>query len=399
MFKKTSLFFLSAAIPMFAACNKLEVNPNPNNPPVQTLPQRAFTVKVFVEEQGIIKDSTYVFEGEVKSSCLDGKVAFTSVTGRHAGVSARTFNVDPDIVELVLTPWNSIRFETTAPVNASSSTDVADIVMDGGMQNYTVKANIDNVNPRQLKAFESSEFFYPEERRDKPGAIVEGTTDIRFWNGADEGSNGIVIRVRTANHIAVEGFELEIDGKRAFLVEGTKETNMGNLSKDAVIAYLPCVAKDREEFYVNGKHDYKTEEVYYTDKFSTIAFIGTVPRNATPDNRIIQIIDPISFIHPTFDDDYSLQYPWSSVNCPDFRWMPFREEVTNCFNYSTVIRLYPADVRYRKSKIWNPFIRELKENFRMDNYFLDYSVTPNPDNEKEVKYYWGEIYNQEYKPN
>ena len=388
--------FVLAAL--FSSCGeKKNLTPNPNNPPVQILPEKAFTIKVFVEEQGIDKDSLYTYAGEVKSDCPDGKVSFTSVTGS----AAKTFAVEPDIVELVLTPWNSIRFETTAPVNASSSTDVADIVKDGDLQNYRLKARIDTDNPRDLKTFDVVDAT--KERDGKVKAIAEGYTDIRFWNGAGTGAgNSITIRVRTANHIDVEGFELAIDGKRVFLVEGTKETTYSDLKEDAVLCRLPNIAKPSEEYYERGKTDYKTEEIFHIEKFSTIEFIGTIPRNATPDNRLTQKIDVLSFrnygIGPK--EDWSDAYYWSSDNYSEFRWMPYRKETQSDFGQpfppslggKRAYKLYPADVRYRKSMIWNYFSKERSERYNENDFYFDYSVAPDPDNVKDVKYYWGKLF-------
>ena len=385
---------------LLASCgNKENLSPNPNNPPSQILPEQAFTVKVFVEEQGVEKDSLYIYTGEVKSDCPDGKVAFTSVTGVHAGTPARTFTVEPDVVELVLTPWNSIRFETTAQVNASSSTDIADIVKDGDLQNYRLKAKIDTDNPRELSTFD---VVMPTQRSDKVKAIKEGTTDIRFWNGPEDGGKSITIRVRTANHIAVEGFELAIDGKRVFLVEGTKETTYGDLKEDAVLCRLPNIAKPMEEYFDNKKDSYETEEVFYTNRFSTIEFIGTIPRNATPDNRLTQIIDALSFrnfcIGPK--EDWNDAYYWSSDNYSEFRWMPYRKETQSDFGQpfppslggKRAYKLYPADVRYRKSMIWNYFIKEHSDRINSEDYYFDYSITPDLNNVKDVKYYWGKLF-------
>ena len=379
---------------LLASCgNKENLSPNPNNPPAQILPEQAFTVKVFVEEQGVEKDSLYIYTGEVKSDCPDGKVAFTSVTGVHAGTPARTFTVEPDVVELVLTPWNSIRFETTARVNASSSTDIADIVKDGDLQDYRLKAKIDTDNTRELSTFD---VVMPTQRNDKVKAIKEGTTDIRFWNGPENGGKSITIRVRTANHIAVEGFELAIDGKRVFLVEGTKETTYSDLKEDAVLCRLPNIAKPSEEYYERGKTDYKTEEIFHVEKFSTIEFIGTIPRNATPDNRLTQIKDALSFRNYCVKSDYNDSYLWSSDNYSEFRWMPYRKETQSDYGQpfppKRAYKLYPADVRYRKSMIWNFSIKERSERYNELDYYFNYSVAPSQDNVKDVKYYWGKLF-------
>lgn len=383
---------------LLASCGgKENLSPNPNNPPAQILPEQAFTVKVFVEEQGVEKDSLYIYTGEVKSDCPDGKVAFTSVTGVHAGTPARTFTVEPDVVELVLTPWNIIRFETTARVNASSSTDIADIVKDGDLQDYRLKAKIDTDNPRELSTFD---VVMPTQRSDKVKAIKEGTTDIRFWNGPEDGGKSITFRVRTANHIAVERFELAIDGKRVFLVEGTKETTYSDLKEDAVLCRLPNIARPREEYYVKGKTDYKTEEVFHTEKFTTIEFIGTIPRNATPDNRLTQIIDALSFRNYSVDTDFQDCYVWNASNYSEFRWMPYRKETQSDFGQpfppslggKRAYKLYPADVRYRKAKIWDHFIKERSERYNENDFYFDYSVAPDPDNVKDVKYYWGKLF-------
>lgn len=372
---------------LLASCgDKENLSPNPNNPPSQILPEQAFTVKVFVEEQGVEKDSLYIYTGEVKSDCPDGKVAFTSVTGVHAGTPARTFTVEPDVVELVLTPWNSISFEFTAEVNAFSSTDIIDVKKTSDLKHYVLTAK---------KSGGSIDTGWGGEGRGRTvQSLEEGYSEISFWNGDRE--TAVVIRVRTANHIAVEGFELAIDGKRVFLVEGTKETTYSDLKEDAVLCRLPNIARPREEYYVKGKTDYKTEEVFNTEKFTTIEFIGTIPRNATPDNRLTQIKDALSFRNYSVGTDYQDCYLWSSNNYSEFRWMPYRKETQSDYGQpfppKRAYKLYPADIRYRKAKIWDHFIKDWSERYNEDDYYLNYSVAPNPDNVKDVKYYWGKLF-------
>ena len=377
---------------LLVSCNgKEDFSPNTNNPPVQVLAGQEFTVKLIVEEPGIAKDSTYIYEGVVSSGCPDGIVPFCSVTGVHSGERAKTFKVNPDPVELVLTPWNSIRFETSAPVNASSSSSIADIVRDGDFQHYCLKAVVDRDNPRELRAFDT---VGTTERSDKPRAIAEGLTEIRFWNGPEDTGNSIAIRLRTANHIAVEGFEIAIDGQRLLLREYAGGTSYLELKDDAVLCRLPNIARPSEEYWERGRTDYKTEEIYDINDFTTIEFIGTIPRNATPDNRLTQIMDALSFrnygIGPK--EDYNDAYIWSSGNYPEFRWMFYRKEAQNYLKQRWAYKLYPADVRYRKSMIWNYLPEATPDRHDEYDFYFNYSVTPNPENAGDSKYYWGKLF-------
>lgn len=377
---------------LLASCGgKENLSPNPNNPPAQNLPQKAFTITVCEEEPGVEADSTYRFFAEIRGGAPDGKVTFTKVCGVDKnGNNKKVFDTTPDVVELVLTPWNSISFEFTAEVNAFSSTDIIDVKKTSDLKHYVLTAK---------KSGGSIDTGWGGEGRGRTvQSLEEGYSEISFWNGDRE--TAVVIRVRTANHIAVEGFELAIDGKRVFLVEGTKETTYSDLKEDAVLCRLPNIARPREEYYVKGKTDYKTEEVFHTEKFTTIEFIGTIPRNATPDNRLTQIIDALSFRNYSVDTDFQDCYVWNASNYSEFRWMPYRKETQSDFGQpfppslggKRAYKLYPADVRYRKAKIWDHFIKERSERYNENDFYFDYSVTPDPDNIKDVKYYWGKLF-------
>lgn len=80
--------------------------------------------------------------------------------------------------------------------------------------------------------------------------------------------------------------------------------------------------------------------------------------------------------------------------------MPYRKETQSDFGQpfppslggKRAYKLYPADVRYRKAKIWDHFIKERSERYNENDFYFDYSVTPDPDNIKDVKYYWGKLF-------
>lgn len=59
--------FVLAAL--FSSCgDKENLTPNPNNPPVQILPEKAFTITVCEEEPGVEADSTYRFFAELSGN-------------------------------------------------------------------------------------------------------------------------------------------------------------------------------------------------------------------------------------------------------------------------------------------------------------------------------------------
>ncbi|MCQ2181056.1 MAG: hypothetical protein MJY50_03235 [Bacteroidales bacterium] len=376
--------------------------PNRNNPPEQVLPDKPFNVRVFVEEPGIESDSSYIYEGLVNADC-DGKVAFTSVTGvRGQGGSAvkgRTWTIDRDVVELVLTPWNGIRFEVSEDVNASSSTAVADIANEGDLQHYVLKSSVDVRNPREIKTFDDVQ----EDR--KTGivrAIEEGWSDIRFWNGTPESGHSITIRMRAANHIPVEGFEFALDGKRYALVETEPGVKARYLPADAYLCHLPCIARPDDEWYQWHKYDYDTEEIYPCDKFSTIEFIGTIPRNATPDNRIRVYLDALSTKCANIISDYENPYSWNERHKDGFRWIPYmRESESDSYQSHYYIdyggsahQYFPADIRYLRAKTFNYLIRGSSDYVFFQNYHFRYSAAP----DGRERFWWGIVQNDFYRP-
>lgn len=366
----------ASSLALVSCGEKENFTPNPNNPKEQTLPAAPFTVKVCVTEPGIDRDSVYVFGATVSSSCTDGKVTFTSVAAINpkTGQPSRTFSVTPDVVELALTPWNSITFEicgipgatpdVPVKVNASSSADVADVVaLNGNLTKYTLKpktsgGTIDISSGWGWIAGSG----LGDIAASSVQAITDGYTDVRFWNGSSGSGDehSITIRVRTANHIAVEGFEFALDGKRYSLVETDLKMTAENLPGSAYLCKLPCIARPSEEWYVYGKTDYKTEDVYPSEKFSIIEFLGTIPRNATPDNRVKMYVDAIASKCARALNTYEIPYFWNEESNSDFRWIPFQQaSMSDTYKSHSVLDGYvtvpyfPADLRYRKAKTFN----------------------------------------------
>ena len=378
---------------LLASCGEKEnLTPNPNNPPAQILPQKAFTITVCEEEPGVDKDSTYRFFAEIRGGAPDGKVTFTKVCGVDKnGSNKKVFDTTPDVVELVLTPWNSISFEFTADVNAFSSTDIIDVKKTSDLKHYVLTAK---KSGGSIDTGWGTGEGGGEGRGRTVQSLEEGYSDISFWNGDRE--TAVVIRVRTANHIDVEGFEFALDGKKYMLVEQPVKTVGKNLSAECYLCKLPCIARPDDEYYIKGKKDYKTEDIYPPEKFSTIEFLGTVPRNATPDNKIAQHVDALSFSIPEFSADYYIAHYWNKANNPEFRWMPFYERSTldsynspgALMNYYKV-PVYPADLRARKGKIFNINFREfIGSNYHYaQHYYFRYTV------QDGQRAWWGLIQN------
>ena len=373
---------------LLASCgDKENLTPNPNNPPAQNLPQKAFTITVCEEEPGVEADSTYRFFAEIRGGAPDGKVTFTKVCGVDKnGNNKKVFDTTPDVEELVLTPWNSISFEFTAEVNAFSSTDIIDVKKTSDLKHYVLTAK---------KSGGSIDTGWGGEGRGRTvQSLEEGYSEISFWNGDRE--TAVVIRIRTANHIDVEGFEFALDGKKYMLVEQPVKTDGKDLSGDCYLCTLPCIARPSGEYYQQGKTDYKTEDIYPPEKFSTIEFLGTVPRNATPDNKIAQHVDALSFKVAGFSGDYKIAHYWNETNNPEFRWTPFYERSTSdsydspgaLMNYYKV-PMYPADLRARKGKIFNVNSRELTGSsyHYTRQYYFRYTV------QDGQKAWWGLIQN------
>ena len=377
---------------LLASCGgKENLSPNLNNPPAQNLPQKAFTITVCEEEPGVEADSTYRFFAEIRGGAPDGKVTFTKVCGVDKnGNNKKVFDTTPDVVELVLTPWNSISFEFTAEVNAFSSTDIIDVKKTSDLKHYVLTAK---------KSGGSIDTGWGGEGRGRTvQSLEEGYSEISFWNGDRE--TAVVIRVRTANHIDVEGFEFALDGKKYMLVEQPVKTVGKDLSGDCYLCTLPCIAKSMDEFYIKGKKDYKTEEIYPPEKFSTIEFLGTVPRNATPDNKVAQHVDALSFKVAEFSQKESIAYYWNEAGNPEFRWMPFYERSkSDDFDHPYALKnnykvpMYPADLRARKGKIFNVVLKERTDFFYVQHYYFRYTTG------NEQRAWWGLIQNLLYGQN
>lgn len=371
--------------------------PNPNNPPAQILPQKAFTVTVCEEEPGVEADSTYRFFAEIRGSAPDGKVTFTKVCGVDKnGDNKKIFDTTPDVVELVLTPWNSISFEFTAEVNAFSSTDIIDVKKTSDLKHYvlTAKKSGGSIDT----GWGTGEGGTGTGRTVQ--SLEEGYSEISFWNGDRE--TAVVIRVRTANHIDVEGFEFALDGKRYMLVEQPVRIEGKDLSGDCYLCTLPCIARPEDEYFIWEKTDYRTEDIYPPEKFSTIEFLGTVPRNATPDNKVAQHVDALSFKVAGFSGDYKIAHYWNEANNPEFRWMPFYEwSKTDDYDHPRALKnnykipMYPADLRARKGKIFNLWSREFtSSNYHYTrNYYFRYTTGDNQ------RAWWGLIQNLLYGQN
>lgn len=397
--------FVLAAL--LASCNgKENFTPNPNNPPVQILPEKAFTITVCEEEPGVEADSTYRFFAEIsaKTGAPDGKVTFTKVCGVDKnGDNKKIFDTTPDVVELVLTPWNSISFEFTAEVNAFSSTDIIDVKKTSDLKHYVLTAKKAGTGAGTGASGSIDTGWGTgngggEGRGRTVQSLEEGYSDISFWNGDRE--TAVVIRVRTANHIDVEGFEFALDGKRYMLVEQPVRIEGKDLSGDCYLCTLPCIARPMDEFYQKGKKDYKTEEIYPPEKFSTIEFLGTVPRNATPDNKVAQHVDALSFKVVEFSQKESIAHYWNEANYPEFRWMPFYERSkTDDFDHPRALKnnykipMYPADLRARKGKIFNVVLRERTDFFYVQHYYFRYTTG------NEQRAWWGLIQNLLYGQN
>lgn len=337
----------ASSLALVSCGDKENFTPNPNNPKEQQLPAAKFSVKVCEEEQGVFADSLYRFIASVNApaSLDDGKVTFTqkvSVNGAHG--AGRTWSITPDVVELVLTPYNKISFEMDADVNASSSSDVMDIRKGEDLKHYELKAVKDG------------------------DGIREGSSTIRFWNG-DANSNAITIRVRAANHVDIEGFEFRIsdlNGSHArnfTLLEvpaGTTYKNVPYLD-GAVVMDLDNIG--RLEYFEDTETPSYTENMYDLSRASVLEFLGTVPRCATPDNELELMLDIVSFYAYGVSDDTMNFYKYNQRAYPEFRWLPLVENSVNDFytasQYSNrftgkyATKIHPSDIRGLKAVVWN----------------------------------------------
>ena len=346
----------ASSLALVSCGDKENFTPNPNNPKEQQLPAAKFSVKVCEEEHGVFADSLYRFIASVNApaSLDDGKVTFTqkvSVNGAHG--AGRIWSINPDVVELVLTPYNKISFEMDADVNASSSSDVMDIRKGEDLKHYELKAVKDG------------------------DGIREGSSTIRFWNG-DANSNAVTIRVRAANHVDIEGFEFRISDLNGSLARnftllevpaGTTYKNVPYID-GAVVMDLDNIGRleyfaEKEKYsdHLITENPSYTENMYDLSRASVLEFLGTVPRCATPDNELELMLDIVSFYAYGLSDDVMNFYKYNQRSCPEFRWLPFEEKSVNDFYTTTALsnrftgkyatKIHPSDIRGLKAVVWN----------------------------------------------
>ena len=350
----------SAIFPLLVlSCGKEEQNLN--NPPVTDIPAQRFSIRICDEQPGISPDSIYRYYAVTDSDLPDGEACFTE--GMSVG-SEYKFGYDGDRVRLVQTPYNTISFEASADVNASSGSANLDII------------KIDSRHYRVGKY------------------IRDGSAEIRFWNGSGDGVNSISILVDARKTVPVEGFELRMSDrngsvfKEMFLVPQPSSTNFRNINyNECKIADLDCICYP--DWMERGEKDSRgTEDIFDLGKASILEFVGTVPRNATPDNEIVQMVDFVS--HRQISENERTDYhPYNSVSFSGYRWTPYM----NGFSAATSSpkegqmkqSVYPADIRYLKAMVWSKGL-----NFKNpDCYaYIWYRAKVNG----TIRNWWGVIY-------
>ena len=321
--------------------------PNLNNPLPVRLEAAAFSVSVCDRQPGIDPDSSYFFYGQFSGDVPDGVIEFSEGTSEG---SAYRFRYKPDPVKLIQTESNLISFETTEDVNAASSTESVDII---------------KTNPRHF------ELKY----------VSDGSTVIKLWNGEGESEKAVKIRVESRKSVRCEGFEFRIDGRQFILKEFNPGRTFGTSSWDKLLsdpgyryqerlpyAFVPEPDrqnpryKEYQRACETGGYDL-IEFCYDPGKGVCLEFVGTIPRNATPDNKIYARCDPVNmkFQNATwFDNGRAPFYIWNRRNYEGFRWMPQDETASDMvYRGKSGTRYYPADLRYRKAWIWN---RELDDS-------------------------------------
>ena len=353
---KTHLSSVLLAALVTSCCSQTGT-PNQNNPSTRELPPQAFTVTVIDRQPGIVEDSTYFFYGDVKSDCRDGVVNYDR--GRTSG-SGYEFHYTPDPVKLIQTGYNHIFFETSAPVNVSSSDACLDIV------------RTDDTH------FEIRHFS--DHTPDDLTGIREGSTDIRFWNGSGDNEKSITIRVDAQSSVKCEGFEFRIDGKQYLLTEipfeDFKYVKFGDWDKWPQYQYkekLKFAGRENPDWSKTGLE--AIEEVYYTSCGYCFELVGTIPRNATPDNRVRRLVDVVSMKTAgnlsTIDHSFAPFYIWNEAQYQGFRWLPKNDSsVESVISKSASTQFYPADLRYRKAWIWNRTLKDDEQSsYVMNQYF------------------------------
>lgn len=336
--KKITLLIPSLVL-LAAGCQPAEDRTNHNNPAEVDIPGKAFTVTVCDSHPGISPDSTYFFYGTLTRNADDGVVNFTEGTAKG---SDYRFQVTPDPVKLIQTGYNEITFETSEDVNASSSDKCIDV--------KKIDARHFRLVCHQITGSQNS--------------IDEGTARIRFWNGSGDGEKSIYINVDVRSSVPVEGFEFRLDGEQFLLkeipFEEFQKVKFGNTwnkwPQYQHKTQMRFAGKENIDWEKTGLE--LIEEVYKTTNGYCLELVGTIPRNATPDNRVRRLMDVVSMrdgqIGNWYDDGYSPFYIWNERNYEEFRWLPkdnSPEEKVLSNNATT--QFYPADLRYRKVWIWN----------------------------------------------
>ena len=322
-----------------AGCLPAEDRSNHNNPPVADIPGKAFTVTVCDRQPGIDPDSTYFFYGTLTRNADDGVVNFTE--GTCTGSDYR-FKVTPDPVKLIQTAYNEITFETSEDVNASSSDKCIDV-----------------------KKIDARHFLLVCHKiTGSQNSIDEGTAQVRFWNGSGSGEKSISINVDARSSVKCEGFEFRLDGEQFLLKEipfsEFKNVKFGNTwNKWPQYQHKTQMRFAAKENPDRDKTGYEAIEEYFkTSNGYCLELVGTVPRNATPDNRVRRLMDAVSMrdgqINKKFDDGYAPFIIWNEKNYKGFRWLPKDDSPEEkVIGKSATTQFYPADLRYRKVWIWN----------------------------------------------
>lgn len=405
--RKLNTIVFIAELALLAACSKTPSNPN--NPQEKDLPGKDFCLTLCDEQKGACKDSVYYFYADVNSDITDAKASYTRVGSKG---SDRLFNVEPDEVEIVQTPCNTIRFESTESVNGASGGLCVDIVRDTDRDYHLV--------------FRS-----------------EGEADITLWNGSGEQRRQKVIRVKARESIPCEGILIRLDGKDFLLRRGVWESitgmglenwvgthpvicdswkNMGDYpliyrlrtSFKGLLHTLPLcknpsyrqddpdsygiVSSDWDDWYGYWSVYDSSERLFERERMTSYEIVGTVPRNATPDCDLTLIADPVctnqtrsnlcekdrSGNYYATANNILNYYEFNSKHNTEFRWMhPIGERW--CFNTIAAVdeganfeeieftgpdadryrdfrdgkyaqKLNPSDIRYRKALIWNRFL-------------------------------------------
>lgn len=318
---KSHVFSLAAIAALaLSGCQK-PVSPNLNNPPVRDIPAERFSLTVCDGQQGT--DSLYRYFATLSKDSPDGTVIFD-----RAECGGSTWEYAPDEVTLIQTPCNTITFESDRDVNAASEDACLDIVREDS-RHYRIKY------------------------------VGEGSSTIRFWNG-DNGENSISIRLQAAASVKCQGFELRLDGKTYFLQEQDVAVSKVNWNACRFETRLPVACKSTvwEEIKSQDKGLELIEKVSDVSLGMVLEFVGTIPRNATPDNRLYRRIDPIGqSITPTsaaYDNGYPPFAIWNEKYWPQYRWMPKGDsDPDKIYAGSSYKSCNPADIRYRKVWIWN----------------------------------------------